>query len=46
MYPMYTSKEAYIKPEMDSILIVSQESIVQDVSNPEGTVPPIDPDEG
>lgn len=44
--PIEPLKEAYAKPEAETISIAPMESIVQNISNPGGTVPPIDPTEG
>lgn len=40
------AKEAYIKPEMSTIDMGPIVSVLNDISNPGGTVPPIDPEEG
>ena len=45
MCPVKQTKEAYVSPEMETICIAPLESIVQNISNPGGDVPPIDPDE-
>ena len=45
MRSIENTKDAYTRPEAESICIFPQECIL-DVSNPGGTVTPIDPDEG
>lgn len=39
------TKGTYSCPETETISIAPMESIVQNISNPEGTVKPIDPTE-
>ena len=39
-------KEVYSRPEMASVSIAPQGSLLQVISNPGGTVPGLDPDEG
>ena len=41
-----SSKGTYLRPEVETISIAPMESIVQNISNPGGTVTPIDPTEG
>ena len=36
-------KEAYVRPETISVEIDMKESILQDISNPDGTTDPLDP---
>ena len=45
MRSIENTKDAYTRPEAESICIFPQECIL-DISNPGGTVPPIDPEEG
>ena len=42
MDPIEQKKEVYARPEAESIFIVTEESIVQNISNPGGDVPPIE----
>ena len=42
MSPIEPMKEAYAKPEAETICISPMESIVQNISNPGGDVPPIE----
>ncbi|MBR3441431.1 MAG: hypothetical protein IKH00_07195 [Bacteroidales bacterium] len=46
MHPFETAKEAYASPEINTIELVTQGSLLHIISNPEGTVPGLDPDEG
>ena len=46
MYPVETTKEAYASPEINTIELATQGSLLQVISNPGGTVNPLDPDEG
>lgn len=46
MSPTETTKGAYASPKMNSIKLASQGSLLQIISNPGGTVPGLDPDEG
>ena len=39
-------KEAYTNPETNTIDLAPKDSVLQDISNPGGTVPPLDPNEG
>lgn len=43
MHPNKATKEEYTRPEAESICIAPMESIVQNISNPGGDVPPVDP---
>ena len=40
------TKEAYTNPEVTTIELSGMENVLQNISNPGGTVPPLDPDEG
>lgn len=46
MNPIEPTKEAYAKPEAETICIAPMFSIVEDISNPSGTTDPLDPEEG
>ena len=46
MSPINSMNKAYRKPDLEAISIAPMEPIVQNISNPGGTVPPLDPDEG
>jgi hypothetical protein len=46
MCPVEPIKEAYIRPETISIELATKRTLLQVISNPGGTVPPIDPNEG
>lgn len=46
MCPDKTTKEVYSSPEMDTIQLATTGSLLQVISNPGGTVPGLDPDEG
>ena len=45
MHTIEETKGKYICPETETISIAPMESIVQNISNPGGTVNPIDPEE-
>ena len=46
MCPDKTTKEVYSSPEMETIQLATTGSLLQVISNPGGTVPGLDPDEG
>ena len=46
MSPFETTKKTYSSPKMNSIRFATQGYLLQIISNPGGTVPSIDPDEG
>ena len=45
-YNLSMTKEAYTNPEVTTIDIAPMGNMLQNISNPGGTVPPLDPDEG
>ncbi len=45
MNPVEPTKKAFTSPETDTVQLATTISLLQ-VSNPGGTVPPLDPDEG
>ena len=46
MRPIDATKDVYVRPETECIHISPMEAIVQNISNPGGTVDPLDPEEG
>ena len=40
------TKEAYAAPETMTVYICPMKNMLNNISNPGGTVPPLDPDEG
>ena len=46
MYPVKTTKEAYTSPEVITVELATQGSLLQNISNPGGSVPGLDPEEG